>query len=605
MRVTTGQLIKHFRIEKKLSAKEIAKGICSSSVMSEYENDAKIPDCLLFCSFMERMGVLPERFAIMATEEEYGYFLWKERVLNAIETQAWDKVHTLIEEAELKKKECNEKLEAQFLCYAKAVYEAKAKADYARAANYIKIAIQLTIDVDELETKEAIYGTTEISLLILYLYYGRLGETLDIVEGKKLFFKLEKYILEKRRKIDDATKVYPKLVCVGMHVLSDILCCDEKRQICETAINMLREYRDMYDILELLRLYIPLISDKEEIAYHTKNLEVFETLWERAKMVTSFQPETLYFQMPKVYLISEFLYSKRKEKKLTQELLSEGICEPETYSRLESGKRKPKKNKYYALMDRLEIGWAYFRGDLYTNDIKMYELRRLHRIAAQEERCADSLAILNEMEQGLDMTHPVNIQYIKANQIMMNYRLNNLSKDEAYLKMKTLLEITKKMDSVFYNLSYYTQTEVETITYMAQMLRAMGKSAEGIVLLENVLKQSGCSKVVIANQGSGVCFLLKVLSGLYFEIGEYEKSIKTLDEVFHLIMGIYSPGTIPAILDAYADNLEHMGTQYSEEYQLLYRQSYYVAEFYYNTKVADFMKKYYEESFGTIEWYCI
>ena len=98
-------------------------------------------------------------------------------------------------------------------------------------------------------------------------------------------------------------------------------------------------------------------------------------------MVSSFQPETLYFQMPKVYLISEFLYSKRKEKKLTQELLSEGICEPETYSRLETGKRKPKKNKYYALMDRLEIGWAYFRGELYTNDVEMYKMKCMHRVA--------------------------------------------------------------------------------------------------------------------------------------------------------------------------------------------------------------------------------
>lgn len=603
MRVRTGELLKHFRIEKQLSAKEISMGICSPSVMSEYENDVKIPDCLSFCFFMERMGILPERFAIMVTEEEYRYFLWKEQILNAIETQAWDKVYTLIEEAEWKKKERNDKLKTQFLFYAKAVYEANAKGNHARAADYIKSAIQHTIDVDGLETKEAIYGTTEISLLILYLYYGRLGETLDIVEGKTLFFKLEKYILEKKRKSDDAAKVYPKLVCVGIHVLSDILCCDEKQKLCENAINMLRENKDMYDILELLRLYIPLLSEKEEIAYYTKNLEVFESLWKRAEMDTVFFPENLYFQMPKVYLINEFLYSQRMEKKLTQEALSEGICEPETYSRLEKGKRKPKKKKYYALMDRLEIGWAYFRGELYTNDIKMYELKRLHRIAAQEERCADSLVILDEMEQGLDMTHPVNIQYIKVNQIMMNYRLNNLSKDVAYLKMKKLLEITKRMDSVSYNLTYYTQTEVETITYMAQMLRTMGKSTEAIVLLENVLKQSGHSKVVIENQGSGICFLLKVLSGLYFEIGEYEKSIKILDEVFHLVMGIYSPGTIPAILDAYADNLEHIGTQYSDEYQSLYRQSYYVAEFYYNTKVANFMKKYYEESFGAIEWY--
>ena len=198
-----------------------------------------------------------------------------------------------------------------------------------------------------------------------------------------------------------------------------------------------------------------------------------------------------------------------------------------------------------------------------------------------------------------------NNREIKTNQIKMRYRLNDLSIDDAYLKLNELLELTKKIDVDFKMLVYYTQTEMETITYMAQLLRVMGRSRDGIVLLENILEQVGYGKVSIANQGTGVCFLLKVLSGLYFEIGEYERSTEILDEVFHLIMEIYSPGTIPAILDAYADNLEHNGTQYSDEYQLLYRQSYYVAEFYYNTKVADFMKRYYEESFGTIEWYSI
>lgn len=601
MRVTTGQLLKHFRIEKEITAKEISKGICPTSVISEYENDVKIPDCLSFCFFMERMGVLPEEFAIMATDEEYEYLLWKEKILHAIEMQTWDRVHMLIEEAELKIWGCNDKLEAQFLCYVKAVCEAKAKGDYSRAVDYIKIAIQHTIDVDELETKEAIYGTTEIILLILYLYYGRLGGTLDIVEGKKLFFKLEKYILEKRRKIDDATKVYPKLVCVGMHVLSDILCCAEKRRICETAINILREYRDMYDILELLRLYIPLISDEEEITYYTKNLEVFKSLWERAEMVSSFQPETLYFQMPKVYLISEFLYSKRKEKKLTQELLSEGICEPETYSRLETGKRKPKKNKYYALMDRLEIGWAYFRGELYTNDVEMYKMKCMHRVATLDQRCADSLDILCEMERGLDMTHPINIQYIKANQIRMKYRLQELSTEETYCMLSELLKLTKKLDLRIKELVYYTQTEMEIVTYMAQMLREMGRRQEGIRLIENMLEQANRSKISTTKQGKGAWFAMDVLSCLYFSIAEYEKATEIEKIVFGLCMNLRDAANIPAILDAIADDLEHMGTQYSNEYQLLYRQAYYVAEFYHNMNIANLMKKYYEESFGRIE----
>ena len=601
MRLTTGELLKHFRIEKQMSAREISAGLCPTSVMSEYEKGKKIPDSLSFCFLMERMGVLPEEFAIMAMDEEYEYMLWKEQVVQAIEAQAWDEVHTRIEAEVAKEWKCNAKLEEQFLLYAKAVCEANVKGDYVQAAEDIERAVRLTVEVENLDSAEAAYATTEIILLILYLYYGICSKRLKVAEGKKLFYRLEKYIREKKGNASDVTKVYPKLICTGMHVLSDALCKEEQRQLCETAIHMLREYGDMYDIIELLKLYIPLLSEEQQIAYYKKNLEVLESLWMRAEMDTRFRPETLYYQMPKVYLIEEFLYSKRKEKHLTQEALSEGICEPETYSRVETGKRKPQKKKYCALMERLEIGWAYFRGDLYTGDVNMYDLKCRHRIAILEQRYADSLDILNEMEQGLDMTRPINVQYIKANQIMMRYYLQELSVEKAYRSLNELLELTKKINFDFKEVVYYSQTEMEIVTYIAQLLREMGRSQDGIRLIENMLEQASRSKVSAIKQGKGAWFAMDVLSCLYFSIAEYEKSTEIVTIVFQLCMRLRDAANIPTILDALADDLEHMGTQYSNEYRLLYRQSYYVAEFYHNVSVANFMKNYYEENFGRMD----
>lgn len=601
MRVRIGELLKHFRIEKRMSAKKISTGLCSTSVLSDYEKGKKIPDSLSFCFFMERMGVLPEEFAIMAMNEEYGYWIWKEQVIQAIEVQSWDAVHTLMEAEVARAWECNEKLKEQFFLYAKAVCEANEKGDYAQAAEDIERAVRFTVEVENLASGEAVYGTTELILLILYLNYGMRGNRLDVEAGKTLFYKLEKYVREKKGNAGDATKCYPKLICVGMHVLSDVLCEEEKRKLCETAINMLREYKDMYDILELLKLYIPLLSEKEEIAYYKKNLEVLESLWMRAEMDTGFRPEKLYFQMPKIYLIDEFMYSKRKEKNLTQEVISEGICEPETYSRVETGKRKPQKMKYFALMERLEIGWAYFRGDLYTNDVNMYDLKCRHRIATLEQRYADSLDILNEMEKGLDMTHPINIQYIKINQINLKYRMKELSTEETYRSLSELLELTKKVNFEFKEVVYYSQTEMEIVTYIAQLLREMGRSQDGIQLIENMLEQANRSKVSATKQGKGAWFAMDVLSCLYFSIAEYEKATEIVTIVFQLCMRLRDAANIPAILDALADDLEHMGTQYSNEYQLLYRQSYYVAEFYHNVSVANLMKNYYEENFGRMD----
>lgn len=603
MKVSLGELIRRFRIESGLSAREVSEGLCTTSVMSEYENDVKTPDSVLFCCFMERMGVAPEEFVIMVSEQEYEYHAWKEQVLEAIQTKKWDELGLLITVGGLKYSDANKKLEKQFLCYAKAVFEAQSKKDYAKAADYICDAADCTIaDIHKFDKARAVYGATEICFLILYLYYGIQGNRISISEGKTLFDKLEKYISEKKSEERERSKVYPKLICVGIHVLSEVMRKEEKLHLCKNAIDLLIKRKDMYDISELLRIYVSLLpeTESEEIAYYTKHLEVFDDLQKRAEMDSQFRPELLYTQTPKIYVLEEYLRSKRKEKGFTQEQLSEGICEPETYSRIENGKQVPKKKKYYALADKLGIGWGYFRGDIYTDDINMYSLKRKHRMAALEERCADSLAILEEMEKGLDMENPMNYQYIKSKQIKMKYRLGEMTPEEVYATLTDLLSFTKKLDFSFKELVYYTQTEVETITYMAQMLDSMNRSDEGIRLIEDMLEQIGRSKVTMMQQGSGTWFARDVLSGLYFSNDEFEKSSDIENIVFKLCMRMRDAGNMPEILDTLADNLEHMGSQYSEEYKLLYRQSYYIADFFGNVNVANFMKKYYEESFGEI-----
>lgn len=63
----------------------------------------------------------------------------------------------------------------------------------------------------------------------------------------------------------------------------------------------------------------------------------------------------------KEFFIGEIIKRKRKELGLTQEQLCEGICEPSTISRIESGRQVPAKNKLDALLQRLGLpGERYY-----------------------------------------------------------------------------------------------------------------------------------------------------------------------------------------------------------------------------------------------------
>ena len=66
---------------------------------------------------------------------------------------------------------------------------------------------------------------------------------------------------------------------------------------------------------------------------------------------------------------------------------------------------------------------------------------------------------------------------------------------------------------------------------------------------------------------------------MYFSIGNYEKSLEILHYVYRIYIKNKNTSNLANILDAIADDLEHMGERYSEDYKKLYRQAYYVADF--------------------------
>ena len=112
------------------------------------------------------------------------------------------------------------------------------------------------------------------------------------------------------------------------------------------------------------------------------------------------------------------------------------------------------------------------------------------------------------------------------------------------------------------------------------------------------------SRLSYEDQWHGFSLLFRVLSSLYFAIGEYDKSIQIAEYVKHNMFKRREGANLPVVFDEIADNLEHKGEQYSGEYKKLYRYTYYVADFYGIQDAIDFAKKYYEEKFNSdMKWY--
>lgn len=603
---TFGRLLIRFRKERQLKVLEICEGLCNEMLYKSFEKEKNIPDILLFERFLERMGVSPEKISWMVNEEEYAYHIWQEQVCEAIEDEKWEELEKFLHSEVYTKHYCNEKLEKQFYLYADAIRKGIQK-DYAKAVELLEEAARLTMpEMFALLEKNVLLSTLELHILMLYLYYGMRGKVLEAEEGEKQFYLLERHIYHGKTDIHEKAKCYPKLICIGLHLFQNSWKEREQIQLCQKAIDMLRKNYSFHDITELLRLYLPLLEQRKSRKYgfYKKQYEVFCDLLQEEGFSIVFQPECLNRSKRKLYILNEYLLAKRLEKGMTQENLSDGICAPETYSRIETGTRTPKPRNMRALAEKLEIGWCYYRGELDTCDIKAFELRTKQRLADIEGRRYDSLDLLEDLETCLDMDSVVNYQYITLSRCVTRYRLRKLTPEDTCDILEKLLRLTQPMDMDTSRMVYYSQTELEIVGHWAAVLRGCGKYQEGIRLCETVIQQMQHSKVGFEQQWNGFSLVFRVLSGLYFAIGEYETSVNIAKYVKHIEIKRKEADGISEILDAIADNLEHMGEQYSEEYQKLYRYTYYTADFFGIEKIIAFGKKYYEEKFDSeIIWY--
>lgn len=605
MQLTLGETLYRLRIERNIAAKQICEGLCDEAILSRARDEARAMDALLFEFIVGRMGATSEEFTLMLTETEYSYRQWQERVYDAIEAANWSELEELLKINIKGKTWINEKLQKQFYHYAKAIYLGAVER-YAEAYEELRFAQEKTILKKSLQEKNTYLNTMELHILILFVFYGMKSQCMDAVKVYERFQYIEEYIYDGILDINEKARIYPKLVCIGLHCLSELITETEQMKLCEKAIYLLRENKTFHDITELLYLYIPLLekSNSEKLGFYKKQYEVFCDLLQSENMDIGFRPEVFGTRKPKVYMIHEYLSSKRKEKGFTQETLSDGICEPETYSRVEGGKRAPSRKNFKALAERLDITWALYRGELVCEDFKAYELRRLQRIANIEGDTEKSLSYVVELEGILDMSIVENYQYVKCQEYVIRYRLGEISIEEASEKLKEILFMTQKMDVDTSRLVYYSQTEMEIVAHLAQLYRRCGKHKEGIDLIEIIAKQMEHSRLSYEDQWNGFSFLFRVLSGLYFAIGEYDKSIQIAEYVKHNMFKRREGANLPVVFDEIADNLEHKGKQYSEEYKKLYRYTYYVADFYGNQDIIGFAKKYYEENFDvSIKWY--
>lgn len=232
----------------------------------------------------------------------------------------------------------------------------------------------------------------------------------------------------------------------------------------------------------------------------------------------------------KELFIGEVIKRKRKELGLTQEELCEGICEPSTISRIESGKQVPAKNKLDALLQRLDLPGDRYYALLSRNELEISNLQSQVISCNVAKNKRDGLQCLEKLEEIVSEDDHLIRQFILRSKTAFGYldgediRPYTFDEKEKIL-FEALYLTVPKFDIEEIDKNYYTVEEIKIINQIALNYSDAGENKKAIDVYNQLLKYIE-KHLMNLKEANGLVILISYncSRGLYLE-KKYEESI--------------------------------------------------------------------------------
>lgn len=516
-------------------------------------------------------------------------------VLHAIKAQRWEEVKELREKGHEENSLINETLQRQFELYLDSIIWDKLHHDWEKSYECIREAIYLTMpDIDSWDGRGKLISGDEMNMAFLYLSAGKMLGVKSEAELKKQFDAFTSYVNKRVDDVFEKAKLYPRLICAQIYLVD--MGIRERIVLEKKALSVLKHTREIYDMPEVLRLLVKDLRSvgAEDAMIYEKQLAALVDVVNEFGTPYTFRLENWYDSNEQICLMNEYLRAARMQKQMTQEVLSEGICAVETYSRIESGKRSPSKRNYMELAEKLEVNWGYYRGQIVTTHFKDFEIMTKQRFAMLDARLEESEEYLYDLKKSLDMEEIENQQYIGLQELILSDQRGEVG--GAFVErceelLKYTLEDWKETER------FFTKTELELIFQMGWYYESTKEYGKVVNILESALKKYETRRY---SSWYEIGLMKRMLAGGYSDLGEYEKSNELMNTLIREMLD-WQDG------QALAESVYLLGWNYENQKKAcdeLYVKAFYLSDLFENHMHHAIFKKYYEDNFNPeMHWY--
>ena len=555
---TMGRLIAGARKKKNISLEELSQGVMSAEDLNFIEKDDEYADKTTWDFLLGRLGISPLIYECYVEQEEYDLFKARKEmreISNHIMSNGLMSNERLRSKNTAQLKLLADQLEKRSQKYAallnnvKNITAAIHQIFLANMKGYVILAKQrgelCKADALKLHMEsewKRIYSSDAVSWIqkphnVLMAVYEQ--EMLFLLaQGYEENGEIEKaiqiltWLWQQRKKGGDPeenTRVLSfaawKLAALEWNINRQ----EKAMEICQEAIDRSIQAESFRGLLPLLkqRLFFEkkLKCSQEEWDEQEKTIGVIDELFAEFHenpyglfVLTTFE---------NARIADEIIRIRRKEQNLTQTKLSEGILEPESYSRFECGKRKLRWKKKKKLLERLGERGNKVTLLLESDDPDVVEEYQRIQDSSYREKYDLLKEKIYDLKGKLDKTSKINRQFILHMQNNIDVRFFQIL-ERKQIKMKRQKEIKEtasKFDTVSIQEHGWSRTEIAIIKNIANAYRDDKKVEIAISILRKAIESFDKETIGQESACLGKQLLWETLATYLGDVEKYEDAI--------------------------------------------------------------------------------
>lgn len=550
---TMGRLIAGARKKKNISLEELSQGVMSAEDLNFIEKDDEYADKTTWDFLLGRLGISPLIYECYVEQEEYDLFKARKEmreISNQIMSNGLMSNERLRSKNTAQLKLLADQLEKRSQKYAallnnvKNITAAIHQIFLANMKGYVILAKQrgelCKADALKLHMEsewKRIYSSDAVSWIqkphnVLMAVYEQ--EMLFLLaQGYEENGEIEKaiqiltWLWEQRKRGGDPEENTRVLSFAALEW--NINRQEKAMEICQEAIDRSIQAESFRGLLPLLkqRLFFEkqLKWNQEEWDEQEKTIGMIDELFAEFHenpyglfVLTTFE---------NARIADEIIRIRRKEQNLTQTKLSEGILEPESYSRFECGKRKLRWKKKKKLLERLGERGNKVTLLLESDDPDVVEEYQRIQDSSYREKYDLLKEKIYDLKGKLDKTSKINRQFILHMQNNIDVRFFQIL-ERKQIKMKRQKEIKEtasKFDTVSIQEHGWSRTEIAIIKNIANAYRDDKKVEIAISILRKAIESFDKETIGQESACLGKQLLWETLATYLGDVEKYEDAI--------------------------------------------------------------------------------